>query len=486
MKPRYLLIYLILAPVLALSFLSSVSAASSVVFSPKNVFVKPGDTSSKTISVSLSEKPTKDISIAFSQAYNGTVSGGASYVNIAGLPKTITFTPNSYQNKQLSYSVNGSYKKNDFNLVVAEGKDSSGSRVAGSFGITIGEGPAGREVGSTTTNPSNLDLSYSDTQKKMVGLTLSKDPQGSITIKVTQPTDNSGAIALGKREFTFNSSNYSTPQEFGVTVNASNKTRESELIIFEGSNDKTYFTGSMGVRVGGVIDANFTNNSIPIDPIQAEDLPGSGLNLDGAVGMIIRGFLTLIAVAAFASLIYSGFMYITSSGDASKTEKARKNITWAITGIFIALISYMLVRLAADPTGTLNFFNQQSTSNGSTSATEGSTSSGSALLTDSSGSSAAAEYSFRGADLGESIPFYVGHSKDPGKTVNFTVEAQGNLPITISTASFAVTSQSWQEKQAVFVTYNGDGKAGDQARIVVKSDNGDRFTVSFRVPSDTL
>lgn len=36
---------------------------------------------------------------------------------------------------------------------------------------------------------------------------------------------------------------------------------------------------------------------------------------------------------ALLALIYSGFMYMTAYGDATKMEQAKKNISWTIIGI---------------------------------------------------------------------------------------------------------------------------------------------------------
>jgi hypothetical protein len=43
-------------------------------------------------------------------------------------------------------------------------------------------------------------------------------------------------------------------------------------------------------------------------------------------------------------LVWSGWQYITSAGDPAKAERARTNITYAIIGIVVALLAYVLVR----------------------------------------------------------------------------------------------------------------------------------------------
>jgi TRAP-type C4-dicarboxylate transport system permease small subunit len=69
--------------------------------------------------------------------------------------------------------------------------------------------------------------------------------------------------------------------------------------------------------------------------------------VDGTLqDFIVRGFNLAIGAAAVicvAVLIFSGYMYITSSGDEAKVEKATKSLTYAIVGLAICFISVILV-----------------------------------------------------------------------------------------------------------------------------------------------
>jgi hypothetical protein len=67
----------------------------------------------------------------------------------------------------------------------------------------------------------------------------------------------------------------------------------------------------------------------------------------GTLGELITQFLEIaIGAAALLSvfvLIFSGYMYITASGDEVKIEKASKSLTYAIVGLAIAFIAVLLV-----------------------------------------------------------------------------------------------------------------------------------------------
>jgi len=56
-------------------------------------------------------------------------------------------------------------------------------------------------------------------------------------------------------------------------------------------------------------------------------------------------FVGLIAVIVF---IYAGFLYLTSAGDAKKADEAKKAMTYAVIGILVILLSYVIVKAVID------------------------------------------------------------------------------------------------------------------------------------------
>ena len=81
-------------------------------------------------------------------------------------------------------------------------------------------------------------------------------------------------------------------------------------------------------------------------------LPTSHFDSVGALVLGIINWLLLFtgAVAVFA-IIYSGIMYMTAGGDVAKAEAARKNLIWAITGIVIIVLSFVIVNLVITGAG---------------------------------------------------------------------------------------------------------------------------------------
>lgn len=50
-------------------------------------------------------------------------------------------------------------------------------------------------------------------------------------------------------------------------------------------------------------------------------------------------------IAAFAMLVWGGFLYLTSVGDPSKQRNARDRITSALIGLLLLLASYLLLQV---------------------------------------------------------------------------------------------------------------------------------------------
>ncbi len=59
----------------------------------------------------------------------------------------------------------------------------------------------------------------------------------------------------------------------------------------------------------------------------------------------LRYVMVFAAILVFAYLIWGGIEWITSGGDSTKTEDARKKITAAIVGLIILAASYAILEL---------------------------------------------------------------------------------------------------------------------------------------------
>ncbi len=93
------------------------------------------------------------------------------------------------------------------------------------------------------------------------------------------------------------------------------------------------------------------NLNFALAQIVVPDKPG-GEGGDGDlitwVVNILKYLIGLAGIVAVAVLIMNAFMYITASGDEGKVQKATKGITYAIIGLIIAAISFLVINFVID------------------------------------------------------------------------------------------------------------------------------------------
>jgi hypothetical protein len=87
-------------------------------------------------------------------------------------------------------------------------------------------------------------------------------------------------------------------------------------------------------------------------------MPANITGLETIFGNIIRAALALGGIALFIMIIIGGFTYLSSSGDSKKAESAKNTVTYAILGVVLLALAYLILRLIASFTGVnaiLNF-----------------------------------------------------------------------------------------------------------------------------------
>jgi len=62
------------------------------------------------------------------------------------------------------------------------------------------------------------------------------------------------------------------------------------------------------------------------------------------VAAIITWLLGFAGALAVIAIVWSGVMYITAGGDPTKAESAKKNLIWAITGVVVILLAYVIIQ----------------------------------------------------------------------------------------------------------------------------------------------
>ncbi|MBT6068971.1 hypothetical protein HOG48_04410 [Candidatus Peregrinibacteria bacterium] len=63
---------------------------------------------------------------------------------------------------------------------------------------------------------------------------------------------------------------------------------------------------------------------------------------------LIRGAVNLLGGITILALMYGGIQYLTSFGDDTKNENAKRTIIFAIVGLLIAIFSYTIVSIVSE------------------------------------------------------------------------------------------------------------------------------------------
>ncbi len=72
------------------------------------------------------------------------------------------------------------------------------------------------------------------------------------------------------------------------------------------------------------------------------------------IGNIINFALGFVGTISLLLFIYGGFTWMLSGGSAEKVKKGRDIIVWAVIGLFVVFMSYMMVRFVIQGvTGTI-------------------------------------------------------------------------------------------------------------------------------------
>lgn len=70
---------------------------------------------------------------------------------------------------------------------------------------------------------------------------------------------------------------------------------------------------------------------------------GAGTGAAAVANRIVDVLTFLIYPLAFASLVYSAYLLLSSAGNPDAWGKAKKNVTYIVTGVFLAVFAAIFV-----------------------------------------------------------------------------------------------------------------------------------------------
>ena len=75
---------------------------------------------------------------------------------------------------------------------------------------------------------------------------------------------------------------------------------------------------------------------------------GSSPSFELTIETVINTFLYIIGALAVIMIIFGGFKYVTSSGDAPAVASAKNTILYAVIGVIVAILAYSIVGFVLD------------------------------------------------------------------------------------------------------------------------------------------
>ena len=83
-----------------------------------------------------------------------------------------------------------------------------------------------------------------------------------------------------------------------------------------------------------------------INTATTSEMKGKSIDGDnGLVKTVVNLLLWAVGILSVIMIIFSGFRYITSAGDASKTKSAQSALTYSVVGLIVAIMAYAIVNM---------------------------------------------------------------------------------------------------------------------------------------------
>jgi ABC-type Fe3+ transport system permease subunit len=76
----------------------------------------------------------------------------------------------------------------------------------------------------------------------------------------------------------------------------------------------------------------------------------NGPSVDSTISFAINTLSWVVGIASVIMIIYGGFKYVTSAGDANKASSAKNTIIYALIGVVVAGMAQVILRVVINRT----------------------------------------------------------------------------------------------------------------------------------------
>lgn len=83
-----------------------------------------------------------------------------------------------------------------------------------------------------------------------------------------------------------------------------------------------------------------------IDTATTSEMQGKSIDGDsGLIKTVVNILLWAVGILSVIMIIFSGFRYITSAGDTSKTKSAQSTLIYSVVGLIVAIMAWAIVNM---------------------------------------------------------------------------------------------------------------------------------------------
>lgn len=76
--------------------------------------------------------------------------------------------------------------------------------------------------------------------------------------------------------------------------------------------------------------------------------PGGAPTLENSFESIVSIMLFVIGAISVIVIVVGGILYVTSTGDAAKTKRAKDTILYAVVGLVVSILAYSIVKFVIE------------------------------------------------------------------------------------------------------------------------------------------
>lgn len=214
----------------------------------------------------------------------------------------------------------------------------------------------GKKVGGYEINRSWLETNSPTQYVESIQTPVFQDKSNNIEVKIIDLV--SGSI-VGKGSAVLQVQGLGT----APTVNNSTKLPNSSACTISSACQSNFCDDTVGTCAACSGPADCTSGSTCNAGVcLSAAAPGAGTNppaagtdvlynplpidsLTGALLLVAKGFLGVIAIWASVFIIIGGFQMVMSAGNEEAVLKAKKTITWAVLGLVVAVMSFSIIAI---------------------------------------------------------------------------------------------------------------------------------------------